>query len=90
MGTGTPKVDSYSAFIEADGKLKTGLDGYLEGRGIKTIFVAGLAGGGLDKHGEGRRQAHPVGRSGGGGVEVLDAIPGFIPGFQTSVGSGAI
>ena len=24
-----PKVDSYSAFIEADGKLKTGLDGYL-------------------------------------------------------------
>ena len=38
-----PKVDSYSAFIEADGKLKTGLDGYLKGRGIKTIFVAGLA-----------------------------------------------
>ena len=25
-----PKVDSYSAFIEADGKLKTGLDGYLK------------------------------------------------------------
>ena len=38
-----PKVDSYSAFIEADGKLKTGLDGYLKGRGIKTIFVTGLA-----------------------------------------------
>jgi nicotinamidase/pyrazinamidase len=38
-----PKVDSYSAFIEADGKLKTGLDGYLKGRGIKTVFVAGLA-----------------------------------------------
>ena len=38
-----PKVDSYSAFIEADGKLKTGLDGYLKGRGIKSIFVAGLA-----------------------------------------------
>jgi len=38
-----PKVDSYSAFIEADGKLKTGLDGYLKGRGIKGIFVAGLA-----------------------------------------------
>ena len=36
-------VDSYSAFIEADGKLKTGLDGYLKGRGIKSIFVAGLA-----------------------------------------------
>jgi nicotinamidase/pyrazinamidase len=38
-----PKVDSYSAFIEADGKLKTGLDGYLKGRGIRTIFLAGLA-----------------------------------------------
>jgi nicotinamidase/pyrazinamidase len=38
-----PKVDSYSAFIEADGKLKTGLDGYLKSRGIETIFVAGLA-----------------------------------------------
>jgi nicotinamidase/pyrazinamidase len=38
-----PKVDSYSAFIEADGKLKTGLDGYLSGRGIKTVFVVGLA-----------------------------------------------
>ena len=38
-----PKVDSYSAFIEADGKIKTGLDGYLKGRGIKTIFVGGLA-----------------------------------------------
>ena len=38
-----PKVDSYSAFIEADGKLKTGLDGYLNQRGIKAVFVAGLA-----------------------------------------------
>ena len=38
-----PKVDSYSAFIEADRKIKTGLDGYLKGRAIKTIFVAGLA-----------------------------------------------
>jgi nicotinamidase/pyrazinamidase len=38
-----PKVDSYSAFIEADGKLKTGLDGYLKGRGIKSVFVTGLA-----------------------------------------------
>src|SRR5262245_34053996 len=36
-------VDSYSAFVEADGKLKTGLDGYLKGRGIKTVFVVGLA-----------------------------------------------
>jgi nicotinamidase/pyrazinamidase len=38
-----PKVDSYSAFIEADGKLKTGLDGYLKGRSIDTVFVTGLA-----------------------------------------------
>jgi nicotinamidase/pyrazinamidase len=38
-----PKVDSYSAFIEADGNLKTGLDGYLKGRAITTIFVTGLA-----------------------------------------------
>lgn len=38
-----PLVDSYSAFIEADGKSKTGLDGYLAGRGIKTVYVVGLA-----------------------------------------------
>ena len=38
-----PKVDSYSAFLEADGKTKTGLDGYLKGRGIKSVYVCGLA-----------------------------------------------
>jgi nicotinamidase/pyrazinamidase len=38
-----PKVDSYSAFIEADGKIKTGLDGYLKQRGIKSVYVVGLA-----------------------------------------------
>ena len=38
-----PKVDSYSAFIEADGKLRTGLDGYLKGRNIKSVYVVGLA-----------------------------------------------
>ena len=38
-----PLVDSYSAFIEADGSSKTGLDGYLAGRGIKTVYVVGLA-----------------------------------------------
>jgi nicotinamidase/pyrazinamidase len=38
-----PKVDSYSAFVEADGKLKTGLDGYLKGRNIGTVYVVGLA-----------------------------------------------
>ena len=36
-------VDSYSAFTEADGKTTTGLAAYLKARGIKTVFVAGLA-----------------------------------------------
>ncbi len=36
-------VDSYSAFVEADGKTKTGLDGYLKGRGINSVYVCGLA-----------------------------------------------
>jgi nicotinamidase/pyrazinamidase len=36
-------VDSYSAFLEADKKTETGLSGYLKERGIKTIFVTGLA-----------------------------------------------
>jgi nicotinamidase/pyrazinamidase len=38
-----PKVDSYSAFMEADAKTATGLGGYLKQRGIKTVFVTGLA-----------------------------------------------
>ena len=37
------EVDSYSAFVEADGKIKTGLDGYLRERRIKRVFVCGLA-----------------------------------------------
>ena len=36
-------VDSYSAFVEADGKTMTGLAGYLKERGITTVFVTGLA-----------------------------------------------
>ena len=36
-------VDSYSAFEEADRKTATGLAGYLKQRGIKTVYVAGLA-----------------------------------------------
>ena len=36
-------VDSYSAFLEADRKTETGLRGYLKTRGIKRVFVAGLA-----------------------------------------------
>ncbi len=36
-------VDSYSAFLEADKKTSTGLASYLKARGIKTVFVTGLA-----------------------------------------------
>jgi nicotinamidase/pyrazinamidase len=36
-------MDSYSAFDEADHKTATGLAGYLKGRGIKTVYVTGLA-----------------------------------------------
>ncbi|VWX59268.1 Nicotinamidase [Burkholderiales bacterium 8X] len=36
-------VDSYSAFEEADRKTATGLGGYLKQRGIKTVYVTGLA-----------------------------------------------
>ncbi|MFT3717849.1 nicotinamidase [Pseudorhodoferax sp.] len=38
-----PGVDSYSAFQEADRKTVTGLAGYLKARGIKTVYVTGLA-----------------------------------------------
>ena len=37
------KVDSYSAFLEADGKTQTGLAGYLRARGITTCYITGLA-----------------------------------------------
>ncbi|HEV8095754.1 MAG TPA: bifunctional nicotinamidase/pyrazinamidase [Burkholderiales bacterium] len=37
------KVDSYSAFLEADRKTKTGLDGYLRSRGVKRVYCVGLA-----------------------------------------------
>jgi len=36
-------VDSYSAFLEADKKTSTGLGGYLRQRGMKRVFLAGLA-----------------------------------------------
>lgn len=36
-------TDSYSAFLEADRKTRTGLDGYLGARSIKRVFLAGLA-----------------------------------------------
>jgi len=37
------EIDSYSAFGEADHKTSTGLAGYLKARGIKTLYVTGLA-----------------------------------------------
>lgn len=36
-------VDSYSAFREADRTTRTGLEGYLKERGIRRLFIAGLA-----------------------------------------------
>jgi nicotinamidase/pyrazinamidase len=36
-------VDSYSGFQEADGKTKTGLEGYVRERAFKRLFIAGLA-----------------------------------------------
>lgn len=38
-----PDIDSYSAFLENDRKTSTGLAGYLRDRGLKRIFLAGLA-----------------------------------------------
>lgn len=36
-------VDSYSAFLEADRKTRTGLDGWLASRGITEIVICGVA-----------------------------------------------
>jgi nicotinamidase/pyrazinamidase len=36
-------VDSYSAFIEADNKTHTGLDGYFKSRGVTSVYLCGLA-----------------------------------------------
>lgn len=36
-------IDSYSGFLENDHKTETGLDGYLHSRGVKRIFICGLA-----------------------------------------------
>ncbi len=38
-----PGIDSYSAFLEADRRTRTGLAGYLAERGMRRVFVAGLA-----------------------------------------------
>jgi nicotinamidase/pyrazinamidase len=37
------EIDSYSAFFENDHKTPTGLDGYLQNRGIKDLTMVGLA-----------------------------------------------
>lgn len=36
-------IDSYSTFFENDHRTSTGLDGWLRGRGMTRIFLAGLA-----------------------------------------------
>jgi nicotinamidase/pyrazinamidase len=38
-----PEIDSYSAFVEADGKTTTGLGALLRARGMKRVFACGLA-----------------------------------------------
>lgn len=38
-----PGIDSYSAFLEADRRTRTGLSGYLAERGLTRLFLAGLA-----------------------------------------------
>jgi nicotinamidase/pyrazinamidase len=38
-----PAVDSYSAFLEADRRTRTGLDAWLNAKGIKRVFCCGLA-----------------------------------------------
>lgn len=38
-----PGVDSYSAFVEADGVTTTGLAALLHARGVKRVFCCGLA-----------------------------------------------
>jgi nicotinamidase/pyrazinamidase len=38
-----PDVDSYSTFVEADRRTSTGLAGYLAARGLRRVFLCGLA-----------------------------------------------
>ncbi len=39
-----PEIDSYSGFFDNGRKKSTGLADYLKGKGVKTVYVAGLAG----------------------------------------------
>lgn len=36
-------IDSYSAFMEADGKTPTGLAGFLKEKGVRRVFACGVA-----------------------------------------------
>jgi len=38
-----PQIDSYSAFMEADRKTRTGLAGYLRELGVRRVYCCGLA-----------------------------------------------
>ncbi len=38
-----PQIDSYSAFFENDQTTPTGLEGYLQTRGVETLVLVGLA-----------------------------------------------
>ena len=38
-----PEIDSYSAFFENDHRTPTGLTGYLRDRGVRHVWLAGLA-----------------------------------------------
>lgn len=38
-----PKIDSYSAFFDNARRKSSGLEGYLRNKGVKKIFLAGLA-----------------------------------------------
>lgn len=38
-----PQVDSYSAFMEADRSTTTGLAAYLQARGLRKVYICGLA-----------------------------------------------
>ena len=38
-----PDIDSYSAFFENDRRTATGLDGWLRARGVRRLFLCGLA-----------------------------------------------
>jgi nicotinamidase/pyrazinamidase len=54
-----PDIDSYSGFYDNDHRTSTGLTGYLKNKGVKEVYIAGLAGDycvyytGLDSLGEG-------------------------------------